>query len=84
MAVRTFEVTGEMKLRLGERRKFRLYVRGLAEKEALEKVYSILGSRHKVTRNHIKIYSIKEVSQEEISDVYVKSLSTTDRIVLYT
>ncbi|AKG39167.1 MAG: 50S ribosomal protein L18Ae [Infirmifilum sp.] len=83
MAVRTFEVTGEMKLRLGERRKFRIYLRGLGEKDVLEKLYSLLGSRHKVTRNHVKITGIREVSPDDVEDVYVKALAATDRVVLY-
>lgn len=84
MIARTFEVQGVMKLRLGERRKFKIYVRGVGEKDALEKVYSVLGSRHKVTRNHIEIHSVREVSPEEVSNVFVRSLALAEAIVRYT
>ncbi len=83
MSVKTFEIHGEMKLRLGERRKFRVYVRALKEKDALEKLYSVLGSRHKVTRNHIKVHSIREVNPDETDDSYIKNLASTDKIVVY-
>ncbi|MEZ0345390.1 MAG: 50S ribosomal protein L18Ae [Infirmifilum sp.] len=82
-SVRTFEITGEMKLRLGMRQKFRVYVRGLAERDALESLYSILGSRHKITRNHIKVHAIREVKPEDIDDTYIRSLAQTDKIVVY-
>jgi len=81
--VKTFEVRGIMRLRLGEKRKFRLYVRGLSEDEAKEKVYSILGSRHKLMRSHIQISEIKEVSLEEVKDEYIKELAQTDKIIAY-
>ncbi|PLJ77148.1 50S ribosomal protein L18Ae [Infirmifilum sp. NZ] len=84
MIARTFEIRGEMKLRLGARQGFRIYVRAVKESEAMEKVYSVLGSRHKVTRNHIKIHSVKEVSVDEIEDNYIKSLASSDKVVVYT
>jgi len=57
-----------------------VYVRGLSEKEALEKVYSNLGSRHKLTRRHIRVLSVSAVSDEEIDDEYVRALAQTDRL----
>ncbi|WP_456328366.1 50S ribosomal protein L18Ae [Archaeoglobus sp.] len=41
--------------------KFRKVVEAHNERFALEKVYSLLGSNHKVKRNLIKIKSIKAV-----------------------
>uniref|UniRef100_A0A7C1TB54 Large ribosomal subunit protein eL20 n=1 Tax=Thermofilum pendens TaxID=2269 RepID=A0A7C1TB54_THEPE len=79
-AVRTFKVQGVMQLRSGEQRRFTVYVRGLSEKEALEKVYSNLGSRHKLTRRHIRVLSVSAVSDEEIDDEYVRALAQTDRL----
>jgi len=79
---RTFRVQGVMRLRNGERRKFTVYVRGLTEKEALEKVYSNLGSRHKLTRRHITVLDISAVSEEEIDDEYVRALAAINRLVV--
>lgn len=43
--------------------KFNLELTGYSDKEVIEKVYSLLGSRHKLKRYHIKIERIEEVSE---------------------
>lgn len=48
--------------------KFVKEVTALKPEHALEKVYSLLGSNHKLKRRHIKILSIKEISPEEATD----------------
>lgn len=45
---------------------------GNDEDEAKEKIYSILGSRHKVKRKMIKIESIQEIQKNEITDPVIK------------
>jgi len=45
---------------------------GNDENEAKERLFSILGSRHRVKRRMIKIDSIREVNKEEIGDPVVK------------
>ncbi|MEM0112018.1 MAG: 50S ribosomal protein L18Ae [Fervidicoccaceae archaeon] len=42
---------------------FMLEVTGISEKDVKEKVYSILGSKHKLKRYHIKIEEIKETEE---------------------
>jgi large subunit ribosomal protein LX len=57
--VKVYEIRG--KFLMGE--KFQPFVkeyRALNEKQALEYVYSNLGSKHKTPRNKIKILEIKE------------------------
>jgi large subunit ribosomal protein LX len=44
---------------------FTIDVRALKPEHAVEKVYSDLGSRHKLKRSHIKIINVKEVKPEE-------------------
>ncbi len=80
--VKIYRVEGVMKLRSGEIRKFRVEVRALSPEHALDKVYSDLGSRHKLTRRHIKIQSIKEISEDEVTSEYVRGLLALDRIVV--
>ncbi len=53
---------------------FRKEVLALKPEHALEKVYSELGSRHKLRRKHIRIVSVKEISPEEASDPTVLAL----------
>lgn len=76
--VKIYLVSGEMMLshdRFPEWRKFSIYVRAVKPKDAIEKVYSDLGSRHKLKRYHIKIKEVKEVSLDEVDDLRVVRLS---------
>ncbi|MET1124535.1 MAG: 50S ribosomal protein L18Ae [Archaeoglobaceae archaeon] len=57
-----FEVVGKFKTPEGWQ-KFRKIVEAPSEKFALEKVYSLIGSNHKVQRHLIKIEDMKKVSE---------------------
>ncbi|RLF16990.1 MAG: 50S ribosomal protein LX [Thermoprotei archaeon] len=64
--VKIFRIRGKMLI--GDSwQKFSLEVRALRKEHALEKVYSNLGSRHKLKRAHIKIEKIEEISPEEVT-----------------
>ena len=60
---------------------FRKEILALKPEHALEKVYSELGSRHKLRRKHIRITRIKEISLEEASDPAVIALYEMKRFV---
>jgi len=82
--VKVYLVEGEMLLghdSWPEWRKFRIYVRALKPEHALERVYSELGSRHKLRRKHIRVASVREVPLEEVEDVWILSLARLERIV---
>ncbi|MCE4602860.1 MAG: 50S ribosomal protein L18a [Desulfurococcales archaeon] len=82
--VKVFKVSGEMMLshdRFPEWRKFTIYVRALKPEHAVEKVYSELGSRHKLRRYHIRIRSVEEVSLEEVDDLRIHRLAALTRWV---
>jgi large subunit ribosomal protein LX len=83
--VKVYLVEGEMLLghdsTTPEWRKFRIYVRALKPEHALERVYSELGSRHKLRRRHIRITSVREVPLEEVEDIRVLKLARLERIV---
>ncbi len=82
--VKIFKISGKMLLshdRFPEWRKFTLYVRALKESHALEKVYSELGSRHKLKRYHIKIEKVEEVPLESVEDLNIIRLSKLERLV---
>ncbi len=55
-----FEISGEFKTQ-GGWQKFRKLVEAHNERFAVEKVYSLIGSNHKVKRHLIRIKSIKRV-----------------------
>ncbi|MEM0326740.1 MAG: 50S ribosomal protein L18Ae [Desulfurococcaceae archaeon] len=61
--------------------KFTLELRALNKEQALEKLYSLLGSRHKLKRFHIKILNVEAISPEEAVKPYVKKLLQIERIV---
>ncbi len=60
---------------LPEWRKFVVEIRALKKEHALEKLYSELGSRHKLKRSHIKIMKIEEIKPEEARSRYIRALS---------
>jgi large subunit ribosomal protein LX len=79
-SVKTYHIRGEFRKR---KRKipFGKYIRALSVEEALEQVYSLIGSKHKVKRNVIYIdpKDIKEITNpEEIKDVVVKAFASED------
>ncbi len=66
--VRVYRIRGRMLLShdsLPEWREFNLEYTGTKIEDVIEKVYSNLGSRHKLRRKHIVIEEVKEVPAEE-------------------
>ena len=61
--MKTFRVRGKFK-QTGGWQKFTRELPALCEEHALERVYSELGSRHKVKRNLIRIEEIVELGPE--------------------
>jgi len=61
-----------------EWRKFVVETRAVGEKDALEKIYSLMGSRHKLKRSHIKILKIEEISIDDVRDSVVRELSRVE------
>ncbi|MEM2890174.1 MAG: 50S ribosomal protein L18Ae [Candidatus Hadarchaeum sp.] len=50
------------------RQRFKREVMALSKEQALERVYSLLGSRHGISRNRIHIEEVAEIKPEEITD----------------
>lgn len=76
--VKTFRVRGRMLIshdKFPEWQKFEIYVRAVREEHAKEKVYSELGSRHKLKRYHIRIEKVEEVPLEEVDDLHIIQLA---------
>lgn len=82
--VKTYRIMGYMLIshdKYPTWQKFTVELRALNEKQALEKLYSLLGSRHKLKKNHIKLVNIETISPEEAVKPYVKRLLQVERIV---
>jgi large subunit ribosomal protein LX len=56
------------------KQKFTRDILALKKEQALERVYSDVGSRHRLTRNEIHIEDAVEVKAEEVTDPRVLSM----------
>ena len=56
------------------RQKFTRELLALSKEQALERVYSELGSRHKLKRNLINIDEVAEIKPEEVTDPRVLAM----------
>ncbi len=74
METKIFRISG--KFRMGEKLQiFTKEFRAVSEESVIEKLYTDLGSKHKVKRNRISIDEIKEITPEEAENFYVKEMS---------
>ena len=74
MEVKIFRLSGTFWM--GEKEQpFVKEFRSVNKENAIERLYSDLGSKHKVKRTRIKIKDVKEISPEEATDLLVKELS---------
>jgi large subunit ribosomal protein LX len=79
--VKTYRVKGRILLshdKFPEWRKFTIEVRAMNPNDAIEKVYSELGSRHKLKRYHIKIEETSEIPLEEAESPYVLNVANLE------
>ena len=53
---------------------FRKEIRALKPEEAVEKVYTEIGSKHRAKRIQIKVLKVEEISLEEVTDPAIKKL----------
>lgn len=82
--VKTYRVYGKMLIshdKMPTWQKFVKEVRGLSESEAIEKIYSLLGSSHKLKRHHIEIERVEEIPAEAARTPTIKQIVSLERIV---
>lgn len=72
--VKVFQVIGEI-VKPNFRTKFRKEIRALKPEDAVEKIYTDIGSRHRAKRFQIKIREVKEIGLEEIESPLIKRLT---------
>jgi large subunit ribosomal protein LX len=73
--MKVFRVTGEIR-KPNLKTSFAKEVIALKPEHAIEKVYTELGSKHRVKRFHIKILSVDEVQPQDIKNPTLKKLVT--------
>jgi len=72
--VKVFRVIGKIR-KPNFQTEFRKEVRALKLEDAVEKVYMLLGSKHRVKRFQMTISKVEEISPEEIEDILVKKMT---------
>ena len=72
--VKVFRVIGKIR-KPNFQTDFRKEIRALKPEDAVEKVYMLLGSKHRVKRFQISISMVEEIKLEEIEDLIVKKLT---------
>ncbi len=74
--MKVYKVKG--KFRMGRRRTdwqdFAKEVVGYDEESAKEKIYSLLGSKHRVKRTNVKIRGVNEIDKEQVENAYIEDL----------
>ena len=83
MKVKAFRVSGVMRIK-DSWQKFSVELTEVSEENAVERVYSLLGSRHKLKRAHIKVLEVRELSPDEVTDLRVRKLLSADKVMVFT
>ena len=78
--MKVFRVTGEIK-KPNLKTTFKKEIIAVKAEHAVEKVYTELGSKHRVKRFHIKIASVEEVPPDQIEAPTLKKLVTGEEKV---
>jgi large subunit ribosomal protein LX len=71
--LKVFKVTGEIS-KPNLRTPFAKEVLAEKSEHAVEKVYAEIGSKHRVSRHHIKIVNVEEIPTEEIENPILKKI----------
>jgi len=71
--VKVFRVIGEIR-KPNWKTPFEKEVAALKPEHAIEKVYTELGSKHRVKRFHIKIDKVEEIAPNEVEDPLIRKL----------
>ena len=72
--IKVFRVIGKIR-KPNFQTEFRKEVRALKPEDAVEKVYMLLGSKHRVKRFQMTISKVEEIAPEEIENFIIKKLT---------
>jgi len=72
--VKVFRVIGKIR-KPNFQTEFRKEVRAVKPEDAVEKVYMLLGSKHRVKRFQMKISKVEEIAPDEIENIIMKKLT---------
>ncbi|MFA5364787.1 MAG: 50S ribosomal protein L18Ae [Candidatus Bathyarchaeia archaeon] len=72
--VKVFRISGKIS-KPNFQTEFKKEVRALKPEDAVEKVYMMLGSKHRVKRFQMRIFKVEEISPQEITNLLVKKMT---------
>ena len=72
--IKVFRVMGKIR-KPNFQTDFRKEVRALKPEDAVEKVYMLLGSKHRVKRFQMTISKVEEIAPEDIENIIVRKLT---------
>ena len=75
--MKAYEIKGAFRISVRDWQPFKIEVASADEPAAVEKAFSLIGSRHKVKRQFVKIEGVRAMKAEEITDHQVKYLLET-------
>jgi large subunit ribosomal protein LX len=72
--MKAFKITGTFKMGRNKNQFFTKEVIANNKNQAKEKIYSDLGSKHKIKRNFIDIVKVQEISAKEVTSPLIKGM----------
>ena len=76
--MKAFEVKGQFRISMRKWQPFTIQVASEDEAAAVERTFSLIGSRHKVKRPFVKIDGVKTLKNDEITDHMVRHILGAD------
>ncbi len=74
MSVKTYHIQGTMRIK-GKWQKFEMDCRATKPEETIEQVFSVLGSRHNLSRKEIRVQSSNEMKASESKNPLIKEIA---------
>ncbi len=72
--VKVYRVTGNIK-KPNFSTEFQKEVRALNPEDATEKIYMLLGSKHRVKRFQMKISKVEEIEPKDVKDLIIRKMT---------
>ena len=72
--VKVYRVSGKIN-KPNFKTEFQKEVRAMNTEDATEKVYMLLGSKHRVKRFQMKIFKVEEVNPKDIKDIIIRKMT---------
>ncbi len=70
--MKAYEIKGEFRISVSRWQPFTIEVASADEPAAVERVFSLIGSRHRIKRPFVRIDGVRTMKPEEITDHRVK------------